>query len=155
MRKLSYLFMITLVVFISGCSNNELKENEEVIEKHFIYTGENELWSAEYQLDAEMVFTKEEGRLKVDCYKEILMTVTYKEDLSTLSQVREIIINCNSLNKNMSLTQEYDENECPTNNTFTLKSRGSSATYEDQNTVIDVTITVDGKEQKFELLYQE
>lgn len=151
MRKLSYLFMIMLVVFISGCSN----QNKEVTQKHFIYTGENELWSAKYQLDSEMVFTKEEGRLKVDCYKEILLTVTYKEELSTLSQVREIVINCNSLNKNMSLTQKYDENESPINDTFTLKSRSSSAAYEDQNTVIDVTITVDGKEQKLELIYRE
>lgn len=143
MKRIVSILMLVVILVIPGCSNRE------IIEHHYTYFGENDLWRAVYKVDATVTFFKVDGVLNVDTYKECILTVTYKKDISDLSKVKNLIISYDTSTGNGSLSQEFDEP--PTENIYTLKSRsiGSAITNADES--IPVTINIDGEIQIIEL----
>lgn len=145
MKRLVSILMLMVTLVISGCSNREISEY------HYIYRGENDLWSAEYKVDATVTFFKRDDVLNAETYKECMLTVTYKEDISDLSKVKNLIISYTSSTGGGSLEEEFDS-EPPTENVYTLKSRSTGSAIENEDETIQVTINIDGEIQTIELM---
>lgn len=144
MKKIISILMLVVVSLISGCLNREINEY------HYTYYGENDSWSAEYKLDATVTFFKKDGVLNVETYKERLLTVTYKDDVSNLSKVKNLIISYNSSTGGGSLEEEFNSKP-PTENIYTLKSSSTSSAIENADETIQLTINIDGDVQNIEL----
>lgn len=143
MKRIVSILMLVVILVIPGCSNRE------IIEHHYTYFGENDLWRAVYKVDATVTFFKVDGVLNVDTYKECILTVTYKKDISDLSKVKNLIISYDTSTGNGSLSQEFDEP--PTENIYTLKSRSTGSAITNADESIPVTINIDGEIQIIEL----
>ena len=144
MKRIVSILMLVVILVIPGCWNRE------VIEHHYIYFGENDLWSAEYKVDATVTFFKKDGVLNAETYKECILTVMYKEDISDLSKVKNLIISYNSSAGNGSISEEFDS-QPPTENIYTLKSRSTGSAITNADESIPVTINIDGEIQTIEL----
>ena len=144
MRNTMVMLLLTLMVIVTGCST------KETVEHHYTYHGEDELWSAEYKIDASVTFFKVDGVLNVDTYKECILTVAYKKDISDLSKVKHLIISYDSSTGGGSIDQQFD-NEPPTDTIYTLKSNSTGSAIESENEVIQVTINIDDEVQTIEL----
>lgn len=145
MKRIVSILILVVILVISGCSNREISEH------HYTYRGENNLWSAEYKIDATVTFFKIDDVLNVETYKERMLTVTYKEDISDLSKVKHLIISYNSSTGGGSLDEEFDS-EPPTENIYTLKSSSTGSAIENEDETIQVTINIDGEIQTIELM---
>jgi len=144
MKKIVSILILVMIVVISGRSNREVSEH------HYIYRGEKNLWNAEYKVDATVTFFKIDGVLNVETYKERILTVTYKGDISDLSKVKHLIISYNSSAGGGSLDEEFDSKP-PTENIYTLKSSSTGTAIENEEETIQVTINIDGEIQTIEL----
>lgn len=144
MKKILSILIVVMSLLISGCSNREVNEY------HYTYRGENDLWSAECKVDATVEFFKVDNVLNAKSYKEHILTVTYKNDVSDLSKVKKMIISYNTSTGGSSLTQEFDDKP-PTKNTYTLKSRSTTTSIENKGEIIKVDINIDGQIQTLEL----
>lgn len=142
-KIISSLILMTILV-ISGCTNRE------VIEHHYTYFGENDLWSAECKIDATVELFKVDDVLNAKTYKERILTVAYKKDILDLYKVKKLNISYNTSTGGSSLEEEFDDNS-PTENTYTLKSSSTGTAIENEDETIQVTINIDGQIQTIEL----
>lgn len=140
MKKSINLLLLTLLLVTSGCSN------KEIIEHHYTYSGENESWHVEYRVDNIITFTEGNGKLDTTSEKDKLLTATYKKNLSDLSEVKNLRISYEYSHGGGSLSENYDEAP-PTDTIFTIRSGSTGGVVEIKQESIQVTITMDGKEQ--------
>ena len=148
MKKLVSTLLLMLSLIISGCSN------KEIVEHHYTYSGANESWHVEYKVDDIVTFTENNGKLDTTSKKDNLLTATYKKNLSDLSEVKKLSISYEYSDGGGSLSENYDEGP-PTNTIFTIKSGSTGGAVETEQESIQVTITIDGKEQVLDLKINE
>lgn len=145
MKKIVSSLILMMILVISGCSNRE------VIEHHYTYFGENDLWSAEYKVDSTVTVSKNKGKINSASNRDSIMTVTYKKALSDLEKIKDITISYDFVGGSYSLSSHYEEGESPSNNVFTLKSSDTGSVIENEDESISVTINIDGEIQTIEL----
>lgn len=138
------LIILTLLIII-GCSNRG------VIKHNYTYKGENEFWAAEYKVDGEEIFTKNDGKTKYDSNYNETFTVTYKKDKSKLDSLKHIEISYKSSISGGKITHEYDDNSAEEKGTYTMKSKSTGGAVEKEDEVIEVTINLDGKIETIKL----
>lgn len=86
MKKRLWIFPLILLLFASGCASRD------VIFRNDIYRGENDLWAAEYRLDAVQIFTEDNAGLHCACSARHVLTVSYKYAASDLEDVKHLLI---------------------------------------------------------------
>ncbi len=144
MRKVNFIIISILLLTTIGCSNRE------VIRHHYVYTGENENWTAEYKVDGTGTFTKKDDKLEYKSNSEKKLTVTYKKDLSELSTVNHLEISYKSSAGAGKLTFDSEGDQI-NQKSFILSGASSGGAIEDSEETIITTITLDGKTEIIEL----
>lgn len=144
MKKRVSILMLMLALSISGCSN------KETIEHHYTYQGENDLWRAEYKVDSTVTISEDKGKINSESNKDSILTVTYKNKIEDLYNVKYLNISYDSGISGGSLKQEFDE-EPPSEIVYTLKSGSTGSAIESEDGTIQVTIDIDGEIQTIEL----
>lgn len=144
MRKGISIFIIMILLIITGCSN------KEVIKHNYCYKGENEFWTAEYKVNGTGTFTENNDKTEYDSSCEKVFTITYNKDISQLASVKHLEISYKSRTANGKITEDYSNGLKP-EKTYTLKSNSSGVAIENKDEVIDVTINIDGEIQTIEL----
>jgi len=61
------------MLILVGCSN------KEVINHNYIFTGENDLWTAECKVNGTEIFIKKDGKTERYCNATRTVSVTYKK----------------------------------------------------------------------------
>jgi len=144
LKKIVTVFLITiLIVSAVGCSNVEITRHG------YTYRGENEQWSAEYKVDGFVKITKSDNKNKYETYEENLLTVTFKNDISELSNIKNMEISYTDGSGGGNLKQELNQHNLK--NIYTMRTSGRGASIMDGDEIIEVTITLDGESQKFYL----
>lgn len=148
MRKVSIFLICIMLLTITGCSNNK-----QVQDVNYIFRGENELWTAEFQVKGTGTFSKDLfGKLSFNSDLNKTLVVTYKKDISQLSSVKHIEISYeeNPPLTSKNLTEDYN-NGSHARKTYTLESHATGAMVETGNSTITVTINIDNKIQTIKL----
>jgi len=142
-RKANIILILLMLFIVAGCSN------KEVIKHNYTYTGENELWTAEYKVNGTGTFTQKDNKTLYQSNSNSTLTINYKKDLSELSSVKHIEISFESSARAGKLNLNFDDNP-PNEKTYMLKSSSGGA-IENKDEIIKVTIGLDGKTQVIEL----
>lgn len=145
MKKTAVVLLCTLLILLSGCSH------KEITKYNYLYKGENELWTAEYSLIGTGTCTKENDRLHYDNDCKEVLTVTYKNDVSELSNVQNLKIEYEIGSSGGSLNANYDSSNPLKHKTFKLQGGGKGISIPHKDSVMKVKVTLDNDEQIFEL----
>ena len=169
MKKEIILLVAIISILATGCSY------DITIRNHDTYKGENADWTGEYEISRIVTFPEKEGKKFCEKEDKGILTLTYKKDLSELSDVKQLEISYKDSfgNSGGTLREHYDAP--PTKKEYHLNVGSGTATQElserfmapdhlqqslliltyprtDQNGLsIPVTIRLDGKEQNLEL----
>lgn len=144
MKKIISFMIILTILVMTGCSN------KEVIKHDYTYKGENESWNAEYKVNGAVTSTKENNITKCNTEANNVFTVTYKNDISELSSVKNIEISYKSSASAGEIAYNYDDSDS-VQKTYTMQSSSKNGAIEKQDEVIEVTINIDGNIEVFEL----
>lgn len=146
MKKAAIIFVTIMLFLVSGCAQHRVDKI------NYTYQGENALWSAELKLNATVVWTTKDGYTDHEIECDRTLTVTYKNDISELSSAKDIIIGYDSGISSSRMSGALDAFD-RSGNTVTLTNRGGNSAMEIQESVITVTIQIDGNVQTFDLKY--
>lgn len=151
MRRLFTILtlFIVLILSIAGC------KKKDVTEYNYLYEGENELWSAQYQVNATSTYITYKERVSYENEEEDQLLVTYLGDLDDLAKVRHFEISYELDFKSGSLTQDYSDDDQISSKTFTLNSKDQNGVIPKKDDTVKVTITLDDEVQTFELKANE
>jgi len=131
---------IIFMIMISACG---AKNNREVINNNYKFTGENDRWSGEYVAASTETFDNSSGTLKYDIYSDVLCKVTYKGELSELANVKQIEISYKTNSSSGKLVNTFGDNESITSKEFILES-GDSGVKLSKDEEIYIEINIDG-----------
>ncbi|AFS77112.1 hypothetical protein Curi_c00300 [Gottschalkia acidurici 9a] len=145
MRKEINTLIIVMILILTGCSNRE------VIKHNYTYRGESEYWVAEYNVDGEGIFIDKNGSMSYESHKKNILTVTYKNDLSELSSIRNLKVSYKSSVSGGSIAHSFDNGNPPMEKTYEIKSSGSGVAIESKDETIKVSIDIDGNIETIEL----
>ncbi|MDS0525191.1 hypothetical protein NNC19_05815 [Clostridium sp. SHJSY1] len=144
MKKLGIILTTLMLFVIVGCTKQKVENY------NYNYRGENELWSAEYNVDGKSKITEKDGKINYYGDANYQLTVNYKKDLSELSSAKHLEISYRTGTKAGNLTQDFDDNN-PVERVYTLKSSSTNGAIETKDDVIEVTINLDGNIQTIQL----
>lgn len=117
---------------------------------NYTFRDENDLWEAEYKVDATRTFyTNERGALDVDTWADEALIVAYKGKVQELASVRHVIISYESAHSGGRHETTYEEGEHLNSKVIKLLSGGSG--FPEEEDVIKVTIQMDDDIQTLEL----
>lgn len=136
-----------MLLTITGCSNKQVDNID------YTFKGENEFWTAEYQVKGIGTFSKKFGQINFDSDLNKTLTVTYTKDISQLSSVKHIEISYEDITsplKGKTLIEDY-KNDSHARKTYILKSHTTGSAIEAGNSIIKVTINIDKQIQTIEL----
>ncbi|WP_333886885.1 hypothetical protein [Clostridium sp.] len=140
MRKIAVI-LITMILFMAvGCSN------KDIIKRHYIYKGENDVWIAKYSVDVTGTWDKKDNKLHYEGNSNDTLTVTYKKNVSQLSSAKHLKISYKS-----SVGSGSIEQDSPKEKTYTMTSGSTTGIIEDKDEVIKVNVNLDGNIQTIEL----
>lgn len=145
MKKIVSSLILMTILVISGCSNRE------IIEHHYTYQGENDLWNAEYKVDSAVTVSKHRGKISSASNRDSVMTISYKKELSDLKKIKDMIISYEYAGGSRAQSYHYDEGASPSHNKFILKSSDTGSVIENEGESTSVTIDIDGEIQTIEL----
>ena len=145
MKKLIIIAVSILTIIFCGCSN------KEVIEHNYIYTGENENWTAEYTVTGVGIFTEKDGRTNYESEHKKRLEVTYKKDISNLALVKNLEISYETSVGGGSSTLYWDDDESIMEKSFILSGVSRNGAIENKDETIKVSIDIDGNVEKIEL----
>ena len=145
-KKVIVLVIIFLFCTLLGDANSD------IIQNRFIFTGENDSWSAVYVHNTMGWFTQSTYGLGFRSKGNDYLTVTYKKDLSNLADVKQF-----KLSYQLDSSSGYDSMDGPPG-TKNFTFQGASGSLIRQDAVYTVTVNLDGSMQTIELknnqLYQ-
>lgn len=145
MRKVISFYIILILLFAIGCSNNDgMKHN-------YTYKGENNFWTAEYKVDATDAFHKKGSKDSSESRSNTTFTITYKKNLSELSSIKHMEISYESSVNSQKITNNFDKNNKLNKKTYILKSDSKGTDIEGKDETIKALINLDGKIQTIEL----
>ncbi|MDF2803671.1 MAG: hypothetical protein K0S61_3574 [Anaerocolumna sp.] len=142
------VYLIFAIVILSGCG---AKDDKDVINHNYIYSGENEFWTGEYEMDATEIFEKRDGVLTYENKSSGLLTVTYKGAFSELTEVKQVDISYKSSKNSGRLVNDYSKESPVSSNEFKIRTGGENSALSDENDVIYVEINIDGVTESLEL----
>lgn len=148
MKKILIRILSLMMILVVGCSKKEVNENYE---NNYTFQGENDRWEAEFIYKETVTLNDKDDNTDVTTKDNELLTVTYKGELTDLSNVKHLEIAYESDIDSGRLVKDYDEGESISTKTFTIPSSGSGSPIIDENAVIKVTINLDGEEETIEL----
>jgi hypothetical protein len=145
----------TQTIELKSSNSREIfeKGNDDYIENHYVFKGESKSWTGEMTADSTIIFFETDGVLGCDSDGASLLTVTYKGDVADLAPVKRFKIAYDTGSGGGSIEEYHDEYPLQ-EKTFTLSS-GSGLTFIEDDFAVKVTITLDGKEESFEMRNQE
>ena len=144
MKKTAVVLLLTMLILLSGCSH------KETTKYNYLYKGESELWTAEYSIIGTGTWTKENNSLHYESDIKKDLTVTYKNDVSELSNVQNLKIEYKIGSNGGSLNETYDSGNPLMEKTFTFRS-GGNGEVPLKDTAIKVKVTLDNDEQILDL----
>lgn len=144
MKKLISFIIILVILGTTGCS----KKN--VINHNYAFKGENELWIAEYNINGTQEFIEKDGstNFKSECQKEF--SITYKNDISELSSIKNIVISYTSSTSKGEIVEDYKDGT-QAEKTYEIQSSATGGAIENKDDIIEVTVNIDGNIETFEL----
>lgn len=145
MKKIISILIITMLFILVGCSQGEITTHD------YTYKGENDLWTAEYNVKGESGFIKKDDRKIYTGNSDSKLTVTYKKDLADLPLVKNFNISYKSSVNNEARTTKFDENTALNRKTFTIENTSKDSAVEKKDEIIKVTIDIDGNKQTLDL----
>lgn len=148
MKKILIHILSLMMILVVGCSKKEVNENYE---NNVTFRGENDRWEAEFIYKETVTLNDKDDNTDVTTKDNELLTVTYKGELTDLSNVKHLETSYESDIDSGRLVKDYDEGESISTKTFTIPSSGSGSPIIDENAVIKVTINLDGEEETIEL----
>lgn len=144
MKKVMLFFITLVLLTMIGCSDTD------IIRHHYVFQGENEDWTVEYEVKAKEFFVKKDGVIQYDSKASQAFSATYKKDpLSLISSGKNIEISYKSSVGAGKSTEEL--NSSNPKKTFSMKSETRGGAIENKDEVIEVIIDIDGNLQKIEL----
>jgi hypothetical protein len=139
MRKMNFLFIFAFLVVVSGCSIND------IVVRNYHLKGENNHWIAEYKGYSKGYFYKQDdGKLNYKGNVDEKLTLTYKGELSELSQVRKVGYSWIGGGG----TDGFDSP--PDRKVFTWQSIGKGGVIAKDN-VENITVILDDKSETLEM----
>lgn len=123
--------------------------NDDFIENHYVFEGESDSWTGEMMVDSTMQFYEMDGILGCDTNERERLIVTYKGDVADLAVVKHLEIDYDAPLGGGSLQESYDPEYPLQEKTFTLSGGGSGVSLIQEDAVITVTVTIDGKTETF------
>lgn len=147
MKKLCLFvcYLVLIVVILSGCG---AKSDKDVIKHNYTLKAENDQWSGEYKVDATEVFETIDGTLTYDSKVNNLLIVTYKGELSELSDVKHLVITYEYKGQRGRQEEFYDREQPISSREFKFASSGLIPAETD---IICVDINIDGVTESLEL----
>ena len=147
MKKTAVVLLLTMLILLSGCSH------KETTKYNYLYKGESELWTGECSIIGTGTWTKENNSLNYDNDIKQVITVTYKNDVSELSNVHNLKIEYEVGSSGGSINENYDSSNPLMKKIFTFQSGGKGVSVPLKDTVIKVKVIIDNDEQTLELKY--
>lgn len=144
---------ILIIALISGGSKNPPKDASNSGDANaysYTYSGENDEWTAEYEITGAGEWTNTDDTLGYDGSYNTLLTISFKKDLTELPSVRHLIISYKLKNGGGTLDEAYEEDRTVLS-TYSLSSNSNSMYIYAKGDVFTVTINLDGTEQSIEL----
>lgn len=154
LRVPAVLFFLSLFL-LTGCSEKDRTENN-IIEHKYTFSGENELWTADLKEEGKEYHTEDEYGLHYSSECSEVCTITYKNDVSELSDAKKLKISYENSTGGGSLSTER-----VTRKTYTIQSSGrthstqsfsANSDFIKQDETILVMVELDGDIQTFELV---
>lgn len=124
---------------------------DSVDRRCFTFTGGNEEWDFEYQVDGSITRYNMDGRLSSESECQYEVTASYKKGLDVLNQTKKLAISYETSVGGGSLSDAIPYRDT----VFKLRgaSRGGAIVQGDE--VIQVTVTMDDKTETFDLVNEE
>lgn len=98
------LFLLLIGMLLMGCGHDVSSE------RSYLLRGENEEWAVDYQITFTTTFPEENGKKYAKKSKSNSITVTYKKDITELSDIKNMKISYkDSFGSGGSEEQNYDE----------------------------------------------
>lgn len=135
-----------IVLVSASCSYYDV--NEKTV-YNYVFSGENDLWGAEYTAIGESTYKQKDYEVKSNGTFEYVLTVSYKGDMTDLYNVRSFRIEYESLFQAGRYSLEFPE-DGKMKKTYTIKSQGDRIDL-NEDEIIKVTIFIDGETQELEL----
>ena len=152
MKKIYFIIScILLAVFVlTACTK------KDVTEYHYTYTGENDLWTAEYKVDCNVTFTKKDNiTISTETVSKEELVVTYQGELADLSAVRHVEISYKDSTGGGNLVEDLDPGESISSKVFKLSGGGTNTALPQKDDVVNITIQIDDQTQFLELVYHK
>lgn len=138
------ILIIAILLAAASCSYKDAEGHV------YTYEGENKSWTAQYTVHAVSIQTEKNGVSGYEISSEDFFTITYKNDITQLAKVETMEITYVAGKSSGSIN--YDSMDTPlTEQTYTMRSASKGSSTISENETIEVTITLDGKPQTFEL----
>lgn len=120
----------------------------ESLNSSLIFTGENDNWQANLQVDTEIIMSEaSDGTQSIDTSSDELFTLNYKGDISTLSDFDSITISYESNAGGASTTREG-----PIESEYIINSSSENSALVSTTAEIKVTITLGSDLEEFYLM---
>ena len=144
MKKLIIFIIILILAGTTSCSS------KDIVKHNYTFKGENESWIAEYTINTTQAFIENDDISNFDseCKKEF--SITYKNNISELSSIKNIIISYKSSISKGEIVQDYNDGTQP-EKTYKIQSSSTGGAVENKDDIIDVTVNLDGNIEVFEL----
>ena len=123
---------------------------KDIVKHNYTFKGENESWTAEYNINGTQTFIEKDDitDFESECKKEF--SITYKNDISELSSIKNIIISYKSSLSKGEIIEDYNDGTQP-EKTYKIQSSSTGGTIENKDDIIEVTVNLDGNIDVFEL----
>jgi hypothetical protein len=145
MKRGLILILIVTLLAVVGYS-----WNRDVIHHNLVYRGESDSWHAEYRVKGKWVFTEEAARTEFASYVDGVLTITYEQEVETAPKVEYLSI-FYDLGPGNSHVKEYHDTIMKKN--YRIERHNTSVPT--QNTVMKISIDLDGDVETFELTMKE
>lgn len=145
LKKLCLILGCTILLIFVSCSKTDVTNYK------YTYTGENELWNAEYKVKETVTFTNKDNTLHAETEAKNVLVITYKGNLTDLSSVKHTEISYDCSTEGGKRSEDYSDGESISSKTFTLISGGKNGALHNADEIITVTIKIDGDTQTLEL----
>jgi hypothetical protein len=145
------LLILPVIFCFAGCSEEQLGGKNKTVRYQYVYKGGNSAWCAEYRYDGEGRFTEENGHLGFESWSTEELLVLYKNNISELSDVKNLKISYQVDGGSGSLEMNSLE-DGPMDKIYRFHSSSSGCSFNKDEPV--VTVTLDGRSQSIQLSEQ-
>lgn len=142
MKKIILILTLVALLFVTSCAY-------KTTHLQYIYKGENEKWTAEYKVNGSYKFFEVDGKTHYQGESDRVLVVEYKNDLSELSDIKQLVITYETSSGKGRTEIEFEDSLQP-QKTYKIQSSRSSASI-DENEIIKVIIEIDGVVESIEL----